>query len=175
VSVAELGLPVAIALPGGLSALVDTADAEWLSCYRWRAMRIRHTWYATRATERGGRKRTIYLHRAVYERHHGPIPAGRHIDHIDGNGLNNLPSNLRAATNAQNLMNARPRRGSSRYKGVDWHKASRSWRARIHPAEGEVVLGYFDNEPEAAQAYNEAARQFYGAFARLNVIEEKAA
>jgi len=35
-------------------------------------------------------------YRAVYEAHHGPIPKGYQIHHIDGNPYNNLPSNLTA-------------------------------------------------------------------------------
>lgn len=37
-----------------------------------------------------------YLHRAVWAYHHGPIPLGYHIHHLDHNGLNNQVRNLDA-------------------------------------------------------------------------------
>lgn len=37
-------------------------------------------------------------YRKVYEQHHGPIPEGYHIHHIDGNHENDDPSNLMAVT-----------------------------------------------------------------------------
>lgn len=46
-------------------------------------------WQATTAPR-------TYLHRDVYEANHGPIPDGWHVHHIDGDPLNNHPSNLEA-------------------------------------------------------------------------------
>lgn len=39
-----------------------------------------------------------YLHRALYKHHHGPIPEGWHVHHVDHNPLNNTPSNLAAVS-----------------------------------------------------------------------------
>ena len=38
------------------------------------------------------------MHRKIYRKHYGPIPRGYHVHHIDGNHLNNDPSNLKAVT-----------------------------------------------------------------------------
>ena len=51
-------------------------------------------WYAGCTIDR----KTIQAHRLIYEKIVGPIPEGCVIDHIDGNGLNNQISNLRAVT-----------------------------------------------------------------------------
>ena len=40
--------------------------------------------------------RTKTNYRKIYEQHHGPIPKGYHIHHIDGNHENNDASNLEA-------------------------------------------------------------------------------
>lgn len=40
--------------------------------------------------------KTVQAHRVIYEQHHGPIPEGWHIHHIDEDPLNNDPSNLQA-------------------------------------------------------------------------------
>jgi len=119
----QLSLPVTLPLAGGLVALVDVDDAGRLSARRWRALRIRHTWYAVR--DDGAR--LMYMHREIMQ-----APAGLLVDHRDGNGLNNTRGNLRLATETQNRINARPRQGcSSRFPGIDWSKSARAWRARV--------------------------------------------
>lgn len=45
---------------------------------------------------RGAKGTTEYLHRAVWQSHNGPIPAGVHIHHKDGNPENNAIENLEA-------------------------------------------------------------------------------
>lgn len=44
------------------------------------------------------RRMLTTLHRAMWEKSHGPIPSGREIHHIDGNPLNNVLSNLECLT-----------------------------------------------------------------------------
>jgi hypothetical protein len=42
-----------------------------------------------------GRKQGIKrLHQEIWQDHHGPIPEGHHIHHMDGDPLNNRPDNL---------------------------------------------------------------------------------
>jgi hypothetical protein len=57
------------------------------------------------------------------------------------------------------------RPGSSQYKGIYWDSSRGKWRAKIA---GSIDLGRFDNEIDAAKAYDEAARRYYGDFARTN-------
>ena len=45
---------------------------------------------------------------------------------------------------------------------------SRPWQARIHVKHKPIFLGYFSTIEEAAMAYDEAARKYFGDFARLN-------
>lgn len=95
------------------------------------------------------------------------------VDHIDGDSRNNHVSNLRWATRQQNNINCASRRGSSSaYKGVSWHKPVGKWVAQIQLDGRQHHLGCFDDERDAARAYNEAARRLHGDFARLNVIPD---
>lgn len=152
----QLGLPAAIPLGRNLVALVDAQDAEWLSCYRWRAIRIRNTWYAVR----DGGEKLLYMHRLILD-----APDGLVVDHRDGNGLNNTRANLRLVTVRENNINATKRRGcSSRYRGVDWCKGARAWRARVWVDGREKLVGYFATEEEAARARENAARAAYGEY-----------
>lgn len=89
------------------------------------------------------------------------------VDHVDGDKLNNKLSNLRPATKAQNAMNAKVRRDNiSGYKGV--FKAGLVWRAAIYVEGKAVSLGRFPTPAEAGAAYERAAREFFGDFARVS-------
>lgn len=96
----------------------------------------------------------------------------RWVDHADGNSLNNRRSNLRSCTNQQNQFNQKPRSNvASKYKGVTVVKNRPSpYCARIYLDGEGIHLGVFVSEKEAARAYNEAAINYFGAFARINVI-----
>lgn len=113
-------------------------------------------------------KKNLRLHRLITGAEKGEV-----VDHIDGNPLNNLRSNLRVTSQANNTINSRPRKGtSSQYKGVCWYKAYSKWQCRINHEGKTYHLGYFDSEHDAARMYNFWAVDLFGEFARLNVIKE---
>lgn len=146
-------------------ALISDADAEAIYQFKWHAVRIHNAWYA--AASVGGTR--IYMHRFVLS-----PPDNAEIDHINGNGLDNRRSNLRICTHAQNLANQQPqsRKKYSRFKGVTWCKRDKIWIAQIKVAQRRYSLGRYDDEADAARAYNRAATKHFGDFARLNDIPE---
>lgn len=100
-------------------------------------------------------------------------PRGMLVDHWDGNGLNNCRKNLRVCTKQQNNMNTKKRSNrSSKYKGV--HFRAGRWLAQIQVAGKKKHLGTFEEEADAALAYNFAATELFGPFARLNTAQEEA-
>lgn len=91
------------------------------------------------------------------------------IDHINHKRTDNRWVNLRVCTRSQNLRNALKRPGcSSKHKGVSWFKGRDKWEAYIDFDGRRKKLGYFDNERDAAVAYNENAIAIFGEFACLN-------
>lgn len=98
---------------------------------------------------------------------HGVWPTDQ-IDHCDNNQLNDSFSNLREATGSNNSMNRRKRKGSkSKYIGV--YPYYGKWRASICKDYKRILLGSFETEELAAAAYDAAAREKFGQFAKLNL------
>lgn len=118
---------------------------------------------------------TVTAHRVAFAIHNGYWPEGM-VDHINMDKLDNSAANLREATRAQNGQNRKPVEGSSsRFLGVSRGKTRGTWSAKIgrrDPATGKSVpiyLGTFRVEEDAARAYDQAARELLGQYARLNL------
>ena len=152
-----------IPLTKGYEAIVDDCDYGWANRLKWHALVCPRTVYATRRDRREG---STHLHREVLRRMLGHSEF-QDVDHIDGNSLNNTRKNLRPATRSQNLMNRRSFRGGP-FKGVSLYRPNGKYRARIVVRGKTHYLGYYRTEFEAALAYDRAARELHGAFARPN-------
>jgi hypothetical protein len=153
-----------ILLTQDLVALVDDADYDRVSVHKWSASRAKNTAYAIRKVKTPeGRTTSQLLHRFIL----GVSDPEIHIDHRDHNGLNCQRNNLRKCVRGENDGNRSKTRGSSQYKGVSWSKGKRMWRACIR-IERTVHLGYFEDEVQAALAYDDAARIRFGVMAQCN-------
>lgn len=149
-------------------ALVDDVDYEWLNQFKWYTLRDGHTFYA-RCKKNG---KEVQMHREILELKKGN---NKQTDHIDGNGLNNQRDNLRVCTKQENQRNQRPvRGGSSKFKGVYLSKSypkygiKSVWRANIGKDGKAIFLGGFENEIDAAKAYDGATLKYFGKFAHVN-------
>jgi hypothetical protein len=97
----------------------------------------------------------------------------RFVDHKNCDSLNNRRRNLRLATRSQNIQNRRKKKNTaSQFVGLNFYKPSKRWDSRITHEGKRIKLGRFDSEIEAAKAYDEAAKKYYGEFARLNFPPE---
>lgn len=93
------------------------------------------------------------------------------VDHVNGNTLDNRAANLRLATPSQNACNHGPQsRNGSGYKGVSWDRSRGKWIAVIAVNKKQKNLGRFATKEAAAHAYNLAAAERHGEFARINQI-----
>src|SRR3990167_4082264 len=150
-----------ITLTKGLVALVDDEDYERANQFKWHAHKIHNKMYAMRnAHKREGEP--TYLHQLILN-----LYDGQRIDHENGNGLDDRKENLRVCTNSQNLQNrGKTRNNKSGYKGVCGKR--KKYSARLMNNGRVVHLGVFLTKIEAAKAYDNAAREHHGRFAKLN-------
>lgn len=154
-----------IPLTKGLVAIVDDEDFAYLNQFVW----FVNNGYAARTSPRDqeGKQYQTKMHREIMK------PAeGVHVDHINGNRLDNRRCNLRLCTNEQNRRNQKKQQ-NVKFKGVYRRKEDGKWEARIALNKQRIHLGRFETAEEAAAAYDRAAVLYHGQFARLNFGDTK--
>ena len=163
----SIGVPMKkIPLTQGKHAIVDDEDYDKLLEHEWCASKGCNTFYATRIVRVGRSRKTILMHREILN-----TPIGLHTDHVNGNGLDNTQNNLRVCTRAENTRNQTVRsNNTSGYKGVSWNSRKNKWNANIYAEDKNIHLGFFFCLIKAAKAYNDAAKKYYGEYAKLNVL-----
>jgi hypothetical protein len=157
-----------IYLGEGQFTILDQEDYYKLSKFRWYIKGSFGKFYAARNYKYDSRQtKTVSMHREIMN-----APRGLLVDHRNRDGLDNRRENLRLATYSQNNCNKAKRKNtSSRFIGVCFNKLNKRWGVNIKPQGKRIFLGYFDNEIDAARAYDEAAKKYHGEFARLNLPE----
>lgn len=126
-----------------------------------------------------GKQHAYKAHRIIYYLNTQNDPVSFDIDHKTNQS--NTVENLRVATNSQNQANKtkqktyKGKQTTSEYKGVIFRKdkQKRQWQARIRYNKKLINIGMFDDEQEAAKAYDKKAVELYGEYARLNFDDEK--
>jgi len=149
-----------IKLYKGQLAIVDDEDFKLANNYKWYMNKRGYVKGMIGDT-------TKSLHRIIMGE-----PSGN-VDHINGNKLDNRQSNLRICNQSQNCANSKiPKNNTSGYKGVHWNKALKKWQSYIMVRRKRIHLGYFYIREQAGKAYNDAAVEYFGEFARLNNIKK---
>ena len=157
-------MTVEIELTQGRVALIDQEDLELVSRYRWR-LSTPNKWrqYAQAHIRRpDGRQAEVRMHRLIL----GLTDPSVHVDHINGDGLDNRRANLRHCSPSENHRNrGRQVNNTSGLKGVYWQKDRGKWKAQIQVNRKNHYLGRFTTAEEAHLAYCRAADELHGAFA----------
>ena len=142
-----------IPLTMGLETLIDEQDVKFVSEWFWQASQVKSTKnrkYIYAGSYLGNKdrntKRLVYLHRFLMQPKKGQV-----VDHLNGNMLDNRRSNLRVCSHRENLCNQTRHRNG---RLVGYTKLSNGkFRSSIRMNKKYVVLGVFDTEIEAHEAY----------------------
>jgi hypothetical protein len=111
-------------------------------------------------------RKSYRAHRLAYKMYYGLDPVDQ-VDHIDCDKANNRIANLRDATQTQNMGNTRLyKTNTSGFKGVCWSCKRKKWVAGITINYKKILLGFYKTKEEAALAYEKAAKEYHGEFAR---------
>lgn len=148
-------------------ALVDDEDYKRLDQYSWYCVKVRERHQYAYTTIKG---KAIHMASMIMK------PSNKYqVIHLDKNGLNNQKYNLKIASITQRNRSRvkQESESSSRYKGVSYDKSTGKWRSRILINYKTIYLGRYNNELEAAQAYDKAALKYFGEFAQLNLIHDQ--
>lgn len=152
-----------IALCGsrGGRALVDNSDYEGVILYKWY---LDKRGYPITNIRPNGKKRSISIH--LFLLGHA---RGLHIDHMDGNKLNNQRYNLRRCTVSQNAMNRKINvNNKSGFRGVSWIESRNKWDVRICKDSKIIRCGRFLLLADAVEASISARKKYHGEFARID-------
>lgn len=157
-----------IPLTQGQVAIVDAADFEWLSKWKWHAhwSEFTQSFYAGRVEYLGDYEQYyVAMHREILGLKYRDKRQG---DHKNGNTLDNQRHNLRIATRSQNKQNSKKyRNNKSGFKGVSFHRRIGKWMAAIQVNGKPHYLGYHPTPEAAHAAYCAAAKELHGDFANL--------
>lgn len=87
----------------------------------------------------------------------------KYVDHIDGNRLNNNPSNLRLVDDFGNSRNSRSTKNKTGYQGVSVSsgKNKNLYKSEIMIDGKRKYLGYFKTAEEAHEAYKLASIKLF--------------
>lgn len=160
-------LTVISKIHGAHVILYDDEDVDFILSHTWSLSKKDIGLYAHRKC----RGKTLYLSRELL----GVDDPKLLVDHKNHNTLDNRKENLRVCNKRKNSENQSPQRRetSSLYKGVNFFKRVKRWRAYIKVNQKQIHLGYYLTEIEAAQAYDNAAKTYFGEFCHLNFPEDK--
>lgn len=143
--------------------LIDAEDYNRAKAFNWTLIKARERVYCSASIRRSG---AILLHRLVTSFE------WELVDHINNNPKDNRKRNLREATHAENMRNTGAQKNNKLgIKGVRWRERHKQFEASIWHSGKSRFIGLFKTKEEAAMAYNETAKAYFGEFAYLNQVE----
>ena len=156
-----------IPLTQGFHATVDASDYEWLMQCKWCVVGLEGSIYARRhERDAQGNRVSISMHRQIM----GEAAIGSVGDHQNGNSIDNRRANLRPSSKSNNNRNRkRHKNNTSGFIGVSTTKGKRKtrYKSSIRFEGNFICLGTYDTAQEASSVRHEAAKKYFGEFARF--------
>jgi hypothetical protein len=155
---------------GKVESIIDSEDLNRVKAFHWIPRKDKggaiYIVASLRLFNDGKtRKAQIQLHRLIFSFE------SEIVDHINSDSLDNRKSNLRPATAKQNCSNRSPNKKSKHgFKGVCFSRKNGKFRAYIYHNHKNIHLGFFNEIEAACTAYNLAALEYFGEFAKFNRI-----
>ena len=121
---------------------------------------LRNGYYSTSLYENKVSK-TLNIHRIVAIEFLGNFP-NKHVNHKDGNKLNNIKENLRLASSSDNCKNCKKNiKNTSGCKGISFRKDINKWSVYINIDKKRKHLGNFSNFIYACVVRKRAEKKYY--------------
>ena len=143
-------------------------------CLYWKirpSKNCRVTWGDVAGSHQTGGYRQVGLdrknyrvHNIIWNWHHGEIPAGKEVDHIDKNTSNNRIENLRLADRVQQAIHTKAR-------GFYKHKRDKLWYSSYRYQGTTNYLGTHDTALQARLAYEKATSALEPEFASTHFTD----
>ena len=151
--------PRLLDLGDGVQALIDADDSPRVSGL---TLYLGTNGYVYFSTWSDGHSQPRTLHGFLMA-----APSGMHVDHINGDKLDNRRANLRVVTNQRNQVNRKRlnRNNNSGVRGVAYRPSlspKKPWRAQIMVNHRGMHLGLFATKEEAVAARREAELRYFG-------------
>ena len=138
-------------------AIISKEDEELVGKHKWHLDKRWKKLYV----QTSNKGKTIRLHQFIL----GKADKGNVVDHINGNGLNNVRMNLRHASFSLNNQNRQIKIGtSSKFIGVSKYKNNKKYLV-YHKG---VYYGQYEDENEAAKIYDSIALILSNGEAKIN-------
>jgi hypothetical protein len=148
-------------LTRNLKVEVDQPDYDWLADYNWVGERVNDCTYGRRRVRVDGKRLDFLLHRMI-----AGVPKTYRVIFRDGHQENCKRSNLRIEDLSGQQIHWQASTGTSQFAGVEWNQPKGVWTCAL----GGLPIGAYDNEVDAARAYNATVRRIVGDNAPVNVI-----
>ena len=147
---------------GKAFAIVDDADFELVSQFNWSlSVCNRGKSYAHRRNKSSGGKMLMHRYIMGFGK-----KDGIHVDHINGDGLDNRRENMRICTAGENMRNYKNAWGKEGVRGIVKTRSGR-FTARIRLNYKLYRIGTFDTLYDASVAYAFASSLMHGDFGSL--------
>lgn len=170
---------ISITSSNGKTALIDEVDAD-LTRYNWYSLPNEYFCRRVYIPGRSSNK-AFYLHREILTRIEGCELTRKEVtDHIDRNRFNNVRSNLRLASKAENAYNMKlPSHNTSGFLGIC--QVNRKYKLDVWVVDIKYMengerkrrrLGTITGKINAAKTYDIGAAKLHGKFASFNFPED---